>query len=150
MKISDVVLPVGICRIQTENGAIRSLKMVNSIEHSICLDHGSFVDLLNNYFAGRVVDFSTLNLEPHGTEFQMDVWKALCEIPYGELRTYSDIARAVGRPNAVRATGSAIGANPIAIFIPCHRVVRIGGDMGGYAYGLNMKKKLLKIEGQSV
>jgi len=81
-----------------------------------------------------------------GTVFQRRVWEALCRIPRGETRTYSEIARAIGAPAAVRAVGSACGANPVALVVPCHRAVRADGGLGGYAWGLPVKKRLLEIE----
>ncbi len=85
-------------------------------------------------------------LDVQGTAFQEAVWRALRDIPPGETRTYAQIAAAVGRPNAVRAAGSANGANPVAVLVPCHRVVRTDGSLGGYAYGLEIKQKLLESE----
>ena len=85
-------------------------------------------------------------LDVKGTVFQQQVWRALRDIPPGETRSYSDIAAAVGRPKAVRAAGSANGANNIAVLIPCHRVVRSDGSLGGYAYGLDIKRELLRRE----
>ena len=78
--------------------------------------------------------------------FQQRVWTALRQIPRGETRTYKDIASAIGAPKAVRAVGSACGANPVALVIPCHRALRTDGGLGGYAWGLERKQKLLKIE----
>jgi AraC family transcriptional regulator of adaptative response/methylated-DNA-[protein]-cysteine methyltransferase len=91
-------------------------------------------------------DASHIPLDVKGTVFQEAVWKELQRIPLGETRSYSQIAAAVGRPKAVRATGSANGANNVAVLIPCHRVVRSDGTMGGYAYGLEIKEKLLEKE----
>ena len=85
-------------------------------------------------------------LDVGGTAFQQSVWAALRRIPAGETRSYADIARAVGSPNAVRAAGAANGANRVAIIIPCHRVIRSGGKLGGYAYGLERKSMLLARE----
>lgn len=85
-------------------------------------------------------------LDVGGTAFQRSVWTELRRIPAGETRTYADIARAVGNPNAVRAAGAANGANRVAIIIPCHRVIRSGGELGGYAYGLERKRLLLARE----
>src|SRR5262245_15153151 len=84
-----------------------------------------------------------------GTVFQRKVWDELRRIPRGETRTYSEIARAIGAPRAVRAVGSACGANPVAVVIPCHRAVRTDGGLGGYAWGLPRKKKLLALEKKS-
>ena len=85
-------------------------------------------------------------LHLHGTEFQIQVWKALLEIPFGETSTYSDIAKAINNPRALRAVGTAIGRNPVAILIPCHRVLRSDGGIGGYYWGIEKKKKLLEWE----
>lgn len=90
-----------------------------------------------------------LPLDVQGTAFQQAVWQELRRIPAGETRSYADIAAAVGKPKAVRAAGSANGANNVAVLIPCHRVIRTDGTLGGYAYGLDRKKKLLEMEGQA-
>ncbi|MBB5705376.1 bifunctional DNA-binding transcriptional regulator/O6-methylguanine-DNA methyltransferase Ada [Sphingopyxis panaciterrulae] len=90
--------------------------------------------------------FDHIPIDVKGTAFQEAVWRELRKIPAGETRSYSDIAAAVGRPNAVRAAGSANGANNVAVLIPCHRVVRSDGSLGGYAYGLKIKEELLKRE----
>ena len=81
-----------------------------------------------------------------GTDFQRQVWRALAKIPCGETRTYGQIARTVGRPEAVRAVGSACGRNPLPVFIPCHRVLPKGGGLGGFSAGLRWKKQLLAAE----
>lgn len=85
-------------------------------------------------------------LHPIGTEFQLSIWNALQRIPAGKTTTYAQIAEAIGRPKAVRAVGTAIGANPIAYLIPCHRVIRSDGGLGGFRWGLECKKKLLEWE----
>jgi len=108
-----------------------------------------FVDAvrqLEAYFAGRLRSFG-LALAPEGTSFQRDVWDALLRIPYGETRSYSDVARAIGRPSAVRAVGAANGANPLPIVIPCHRVIGAGGELTGFGGGLDTKRWLLRLEG---
>jgi AraC family transcriptional regulator of adaptative response/methylated-DNA-[protein]-cysteine methyltransferase len=87
-----------------------------------------------------------LPLDIRGTVFQRRVWEELRRIPRGETRTYREIARAIGAPDAVRAVGSACGANPVALVVPCHRAVRTDGGLGGYAWGLSRKKKLLALE----
>lgn len=81
-----------------------------------------------------------------GTEFQLSIWKALQQIPVGETTTYAKIAEAIGRPKAVRAVGTAIGANPIGFLIPCHRVIRTDGSLGGFRWGLECKKAMLEWE----
>ena len=91
-----------------------------------------------------------LPIDVHGTAFQEAVWQELRKIPLGETRSYADIARAVGDPNATRAVGTANGKNPIAVLVPCHRVIRTDGTLGGYAGGLDRKKKLLAAEGAAL
>ncbi len=98
------------------------------------------------YFAGRLQRF-TLPLAARGTAFQQAVWRALCDIPYGETRSYGDIARAIGKPSAVRAVGAANGRNPLSIIVPCHRVIGQNGSLTGYAGGLPIKQALLRLEG---
>lgn len=100
---------------------------------------------LEAYFSGKLESFD-LKLAPEGTDFQKSVWKALCEIPYGETRTYKEIAVSIGKPRAYRAVGLANNRNPIAIIIPCHRVIGSDGKLTGYASGLDIKKFLLKLE----
>ena len=100
---------------------------------------------LAEYFAGTRKRFD-LPLEPHGTDFQRSVLAALQEIPFGETRSYAEIARAVGRPKAVRAVGTANGRNPIALIIPCHRVIGSDGSLTGFGGGLDAKQALLAHE----
>ena len=85
-------------------------------------------------------------LHLYGTDFQIEVWKALLEIPFGKTSTYSDIAKAINNPRALRAVGTAIGRNPVAILVPCHRVLRSDGGIGGYYWGIEKKKILLEWE----
>ena len=92
-------------------------------------------------------DFAHIPLDVKGTAFQEACWNALRAIPLGETRTYAQIAAAAGNPKAVRAAGSANARNNVAVLIPCHRVIRTGGELGGYAYGLDIKRELLKREG---
>ena len=101
---------------------------------------------LGEYFAGRRREFA-LALAPYGTDFQLRVWRALCEIPFGAVRNYGDIANAIGQPNACRAVGQANGRNPLPIVIPCHRVLASDGSIGGYSSGLDIKHRLLALEG---
>ena len=105
-----------------------------------------YVDELNQYFAGRRREF-TFALDLRGTPFQIQCWRALLDIPYGETRTYADIARSVGRPHAYRAVGMANNRNPTAIVVPCHRVIASDGTLCGYGGGLDVKSKLLALEG---
>ncbi|MFI8747643.1 methylated-DNA--[protein]-cysteine S-methyltransferase [Pseudomonas sp. NPDC077186] len=101
---------------------------------------------LDEYFAGRRRQFE-LRLAPRGTPFQQAVWQALQRIPYGRTCSYSDLAAAIARPQAVRAVGTANGANPLSIVIPCHRVIGRDGSLTGYAGGLPRKQLLLELEG---
>jgi methylated-DNA-[protein]-cysteine S-methyltransferase len=101
---------------------------------------------LTAYFAGELREFR-LPLDMAGTEFQCRVWRQLLTIPYGETRSYAQVAQAIGAPQAVRAVGAANGANPIAIVVPCHRVIGSNGKLTGYGGGLPLKKRLLAIEG---
>lgn len=100
---------------------------------------------LHEYFDGTRTDF-TFATRMQGTPFQRAVWAELLRIPYGETRTYGEIARALGKPQAFRAVGAANHANPIPIVIPCHRVVQSGGGLGGYGGGLALKRRLLNLE----
>ena len=100
---------------------------------------------LEEYFEGKRKDFN-LPLNPKGTSFQQKVWSCLYSIPYGETRTYKDIAKQVGDENASRAVGNANNKNPVPIFIPCHRVIGADGSLTGYAGGTELKEKLLDLE----
>ncbi len=100
---------------------------------------------LEEYFAGERRAFE-LDLAPSGTPFQLSVWRALCAIPYGETASYGEIAAAVGQPGAARAVGGANNRNPIAIVVPCHRVIGAGGSLTGYGGGLPRKRQLLALE----
>jgi methylated-DNA-[protein]-cysteine S-methyltransferase len=101
---------------------------------------------LNEYFAGTRTCFE-LDLDFSGTDFQKKVWQALLTIPFGETRTYSQIAQQIGSPAAVRAVGAANGKNPISIIAPCHRVIGMSGELTGFAGGLAAKELLLTLEG---
>jgi methylated-DNA-[protein]-cysteine S-methyltransferase len=100
---------------------------------------------LHAYFGGELEAFD-LVLAPKGTPFQLSVWKRLCEIPFGETISYGELARRIGNPKACRAVGLANGLNPIAIIVPCHRVIGSNGKLTGYGGGLPIKEKLLALE----
>lgn len=148
--------PVGELLLLSNGTMIRgmyyqSYKRVPKISTDWQADSSKFLKLteeLNEYFAGKRKDFD-LPLQLDGTEFQKNVWQQLFNIPYGETVSYQDIATAVGKPKAVRAVGTAVGANPVCIIAPCHRVISSDGSLGGYAGGLNNKKILLNLEGNS-
>jgi len=109
-----------------------------------------YADCLLAYAAGEPVDPVALPVELIGTPFQLKVWSALRHVPRGSVRTYAGIAADVGTPRAVRAVGMANGANPIAIVVPCHRIVETGLRLGGFSGGLAMKRRLLALEGVPV
>lgn len=100
---------------------------------------------LDAYFAGRSAGFD-LPLDPRGTVFQRRVWRKLVAIPFGKTISYTDLARRVGRPTAIRAVGAANGQNPVSVIIPCHRVLGKNGDLTGYGGGLETKRRLLELE----
>lgn len=104
-----------------------------------------YVDQINEYFSAGRREFS-VPLDLRGTDFQLACWRALLEIPYGETRSYRDIAEAIDHPHACRAVGMSNNRNPIAIIVPCHRVIASGGSLCGYGGGLDLKRKLLDLE----
>ncbi len=137
----------GICRLSFDEGEEALMKRFPNA--TILADDGTIADLVEGALKA-VRDpqaMPDLPLDVAGTAFQQAVWQELRRIPPGETRSYAAIAAAVGRPGAVRAAGSANGANHVSILIPCHRVVRSDGSLGGYAYGLERKRKLLYAEG---
>jgi O-6-methylguanine DNA methyltransferase len=103
------------------------------------------IQQIREYLEGKRSVFD-LALDLRGTDFQRRVWRALLGIPYGETRSYVELARAIGAPTAARAVGAANGANPVALVVPCHRVVATGGKLGGYGGGLALKRRLLALE----
>ncbi|HEX8253202.1 MAG TPA: methylated-DNA--[protein]-cysteine S-methyltransferase [Thermoanaerobaculia bacterium] len=143
--------PIGTLRIATDEAG--RLTRVHFVKHpEDLLDHkesdaAHVVAQLREYFAGERRTFD-LELAPQGTPFQLAVWNALCEIPYGDTVTYAEIARRIGRPNAVRAVGAANGANPIPVIVPCHRVIGSNGTLTGYGGGIDRKQFLLALEGR--
>ncbi len=108
-----------------------------------------YLGQLSEYFAGDRREFS-LPLDLRGTDFQRACWRALLEIPYGETRSYRDIAQAIGHPHAYRAVGMSNNRNPVAIVVPCHRVIASSGFLCGYGGGLDIKRKLLDLEQGSI
>lgn len=145
---------------QTKIGTITIGATVNSITylktHDTYLGEFKETDLIQqaylqliDYLSGNLHDFD-LPLDPKGTVFQKQIWQALCDIPYGETITYKTLAKIVKKPTAIRAAGAANGKNPIYIMIPCHRVIGSSGSLTGYAGGLEMKEKLLRLEGAKI
>lgn len=139
--------PVGDIRLEYEDGAVTALKNAGADVKADAPNELTELVFrqLDEYFVGtrRTFDFP---YRLHGTPFQQKVWAALRDIPYGETRSYKDIAEAIGRPKAFRAVGMANHANPIFIVIPCHRVIGASGSLVGYGGGLEMKKALLELE----
>ncbi|HYG70525.1 MAG TPA: methylated-DNA--[protein]-cysteine S-methyltransferase [Anaeromyxobacteraceae bacterium] len=155
MKSScTMATPIGRVRIDVEDGAVIAIHLLgngrrsrNAVAPEAPPDPvlAEACRQLAEYFAGARATFD-LPLRPRGTAFQQEVWRALCAIPPGETRSYAEIARAIGRPGAVRAVGAANGQNPIAIVVPCHRVIGSDGTLVGYAGGLDTKRWLLRHE----
>lgn len=125
-----------VCTIDLHGTADRGPK--TSFEWQVALE-------ITEYFDGqrRTLDFP---IDLHGTPFQMEVWTALQNIPYGSTVTYGELAAGLGKPFGARAVGSASGRNPIPIVVPCHRVIAVGGKLGGYGGGLTLKRQLLDLE----
>ncbi|MGC9495794.1 methylated-DNA--[protein]-cysteine S-methyltransferase [Streptomyces sp. WG7] len=145
--------PYGALTLVAEDGALCGLYMTDQRhrppeETFGAADDGPFAEAeeqLTAYFAGELKDF-TLDLRLNGTPFQRTVWDQLRRIPYGETRTYGELAAALGTPNASRAVGLANGRNPIGIIVPCHRVIGASGSLTGYGGGLERKRRLLDFE----
>lgn len=129
-----------------DNNGISEIKFVNFYKNLSTNDENLklCIDELNRYFKGDLKNFS-VKLNITGTKFEKDVYNALLKIPYGEVRTYKEIAKSINHPKAYRAVGNANSKNKIPIIVPCHRVVSNSG-IGGYTGGINIKKNLLKIE----
>lgn len=147
MEKSYFKSPVGILEIICKNDELISLKLTdNAIQRTTETDFIREIKCqLGEYFSGKRQNFD-IKTNPKGTAFQKLVWKELQKITYGQTVSYSDIAEKIGRENAQRAVGSACNKNPVMIIIPCHRVISKKGDSGGFAYGNNIKQKLIGIE----
>ena len=148
-KVQYYKTQLGNLGIVEENGFITEIlyakKSENAVEEETLAIKKAHAQL-EEYFTGKRKSFD-FPLNPKGTEFQKKVWNALSEIPYGKTVSYKDIATRVGNPKASRAVGMANNKNPLMIIVPCHRVVGSNGAMVGYAGGLDVKEKLLKLEG---
>lgn len=150
--------PIGILQIAASDEGLVAVVFPNETKRNFAKTKGTeaaqrhlakAVKALEEYFAGKRHDFSDLTLAPSGTDFQKRVWQALYKIPFGETRSYGDIARAIDNPKGVRAVGLANGKNPIPIIVPCHRVIGANGTLTGFGGGLPTKKWLLEHEGIS-
>ncbi len=123
---------------------------INEIDEKSSLSDEVFHNL-EKYLKGELKSFKDFDIDKlEGTDFQKNVWKELCNIPYGETRSYKDIAYAINRPRAIRPVATAIGKNPLMILIPCHRVIGSDGKLCGYAYGLSVKKFLIGLEKNNI
>lgn len=143
--------PIGYVDIIEKNGFITNINISGEIDISgytlrLTSVISKAIRELEEYFKGQRKKFN-LPLEPGGSQFQWSVWEKLLEIPYGEKRSYSDIAREAGTPKGARAVGHSIGQNPILIVIPCHRVLGKDGSLTGFSVGLKLKRFLLDLEG---
>jgi methylated-DNA-[protein]-cysteine S-methyltransferase len=141
---------IGKIGIAEENGSITNLYFSETVADAKAILEETVIlkktnQQLQEYFAGKRKVFE-LPLAPKGTEFQQKVWQALKEIPFGETRSYGEIAKRIGQPKASRAVGGANNKNPLPIFVPCHRVIGANGKLVGYAGGLEVKKTLLNVE----
>ena len=150
ISIAEIESPAGLLRLAADDEALQRLEFVSGKKNT---SHPAptakilkeTIRQLRAYFSGKLEQFD-LPLAPEGTPFQLEVWRRLCEIPYGETISYGELARRIGNPNASRAVGLANGSNPIAIIIPCHRVIGSNGKLTGYGGGLPIKEKLLALE----
>jgi methylated-DNA-[protein]-cysteine S-methyltransferase len=144
-KLKLVASDKGLVAILWEKEDPRRVRLAEVVENN---RHPVLIETerqLKEYFAGKRKEFS-LNLDMRGTKFQNDVWQALLAIPFGETRSYGQLAKQLGNKNAMRAVGAANGRNPIAIVVPCHRVIGASGKLTGFAGGLEAKATLLDLE----
>jgi methylated-DNA-[protein]-cysteine S-methyltransferase len=150
---TQIESPLGPLLLAADEAGLREIRFVNGRhptppEPSWKEDRASLsktIQQLQTYFAGELENFD-LQLAPEGTPFQLEVWRRLCEIPYGQTISYGELAGRIGNPKASRAVGLANGSNPIPIVIPCHRVIGSNGKLTGYGGGLPIKEKLLALE----
>lgn len=144
-----------LCRLQFQGGKVPSSvhacvyaspDVEATLKGKTASIYKKIIQELNLYLSGKIKAF-TIPLKIYGTDFQVKVLKATQEIPYGETRTYKQIAQAIGKPDAVRAVGNVLHNNPLQIIIPCHRVISSNGKLSGYTLGTDIKRRLLCIEG---
>jgi O-6-methylguanine DNA methyltransferase len=147
-ELAVVAFPLGSFRATVDEGVVRAATF-DPTPQPARRDRFGVSDVLDAYFAGDVGALDALTVGAKGTPFQQEVWHQLREIPVGTTISYGELARRVGRPKASRAVGMANATNPIALIVPCHRVIRTGGALGGYAFGLDYKCWLLAHEAQA-
>lgn len=148
ISATEIDSPVGLLRLTAVDQTLQRLDFAHQQRGTLNAPTGILKETIRQlraYFSGKLEQFD-LPLAPEGTPFQLEVWRRLCEIPYGETISYGELARRIGNPNASRAVGLANGSNPIAIIIPCHRVIGSNGKLTGYGGGLPIKEKLLALE----
>jgi len=158
LAVTHLKTPIGILQIAASDEGLVAVVFPTETKRNFAKTKGTeaaqkhltqAVAALEEYFKGKRKDFSDLTLALSGTDFQQRVWQALYKIPFGETRSYGDIARAIDNPKGVRAVGLANGKNPIPIIVPCHRVIGSNGTLTGFGGGLPTKKWLLEHEGIS-
>lgn len=149
--------PIGVLEIKEENDCIIGVRLLEESEEvpETGEENNSYLlketcKQLEEYFSGIRTTFDLPIKFTSGTPFQHSVWNALCAIPYGETRSYEDIAVAIGNPKAVRAIGQANTRNPILLLVPCHRVINKNGTIGGFGCGVEVKRQLLQLEGVTI
>lgn len=148
MKYAFYTTDIGIIKISYMQ-KISKIELVDQINENNdkTSETNKVISQINEYLDGKRKEFSIYDLcKAEGTDFQQRVWQELLNIPYGQTKTYKDIAKNIGNEKAVRAVATAIGKNPLMIITPCHRVIGSDGKMHGYAYGIDVKKKLLDLE----
>lgn len=146
--------PIGPLALVDEDGALAALSVEGARQGPVPASFGPRDDdalphvraQLDEYFAGRLQEFDA-DIVLHGTSFQVRVWNALAQIPYGTTGTYGQVARTVGAPRAAQAVGAANGRNPVSLLVPCHRIIGADGRLTGYAGGMERKEYLLRLEG---
>ncbi|MFZ4456057.1 MAG: methylated-DNA--[protein]-cysteine S-methyltransferase [Bacteroidales bacterium] len=140
--------PIGLIKIAIEDESVVKLIIANNDETAsepTSRFAKKVITELNDYFEGKIHSFS-FPIKLEGTDFQKRVWSELQKIPYGETISYQELAKRSGNPKAYRAAGTANGKNPVCIVVPCHRVIHADGGIGGYAYGTEVKERLLNLE----
>ena len=153
IRYTSIASPIGEILVAQSKKGLKHIRFSNSTKPEPPLKHWQYVKHLNSeavdqirdYFKGTLKAFS-LPLDLDGTPFQLKVWNTLQKIPYGETISYAELARWIGKPEAVRAVGGANGKNPIPLVIPCHRVIGSDGSLTGYGSGLHIKSALLELE----
>ncbi len=143
-ELAQVETPISTFRAVVVDGAVRTAAFVQGT--GVRRDSSGVHLALAAYFAGEMDALDAIGVDPQGTEFKQQVWKLLREVPAGTTVSYGELAARVGAPGAARAVGTANATNPVCLIIPCHRVIRTGGGLGGYGFGLDRKRWLLAHE----